>query len=156
MSPEDIRALVLSNEDFKKLAVSGCDGQLAAELTIAQPAIAKPGTYLGELGILSLLGTVAGETFLQGLEYVAGSDSPMAPVLARIVRWMRSPQGVDVGHAITQQNLLALAEGGAISAESAAAVIAHGSHRPAITVDQVSAALTIYRPEGKVGSPIEG
>lgn len=154
MSPEDIRAMILANENFKALAMLGSDGQLAAELSVAQPAVPKPGTYMSELSILSLLGTTAGETFLQGLEYVANGESPMAPVLSRIVRWMRSPQGVDVGHAITQANLLGLAADGAISPESATAVIAYGSHRPPVTADEVSAALAIYRPDGQVGSPI--
>lgn len=156
MSPEDIRAMVLANEDFKALAVAGCDGQLAAELSVAQPAVPNPSTFLGEMGIVALLGTEAGVTFLAGLEAVAEGDTPIAMLMKRVVKHVNSERGVDVGHPVTQQNLLSLAAGGAINQESAAAVIAHGSHRPPITADEVSAALAIYRPDGQVGSLIEG
>lgn len=151
MTPEAIRNAVLASPELKTLAEAGIDNQLAALLTEQQPAVPKPGTRIGELGIYNLLGPLDGEALLQGLEAVAQSQQPVAPVIKRILRWLQSPEGVDVGNESLQGQLQALADAGAVSPASAAALIAHGSHKPPITVDEVSAALLPFRPEGRVG-----
>jgi len=87
---------------------------------ISEPAV---GTFVTELGILDLLGPTNGETFLAGIEAAAAS----MPVLNRIVRWLRSERGVDVGNTQVQTVLGQLAGAGVVTSESASIVIAHGT-----------------------------
>ena len=58
------------------------------------------------------------------------------PVLNRIVRWLRSERGVDVGNAQVQAVLLQLVAANVVSSESANAVIAFGTHSVSIAEQQ--------------------
>ena len=102
--------------------------QKFAVLTTPSVIVPKPGTRLAELGVLDVLGPTEGEAFLQGLEAAAQSNS----TLARIVRWLRTDYGVDLGNATIQQQLLGLAQAGAVTQQSAQALIAHGSKQISI------------------------
>lgn len=102
--------------------------QKFAALTTPSVTVPKPGTRLAELGVLDVLGPTAGEAFLQGLEAAAQSN----PTLARIVRWLRTDYGVDLGNATLQQQLLGLAQLGVVTQQSAEALVAHGSKQISI------------------------
>ena len=74
-----------------------------AAMTVSQ---SKSEHMLTERGVYAKLGGADGETFLSGLEAVAGSD----PVVARVVSWLKpvNGSGVDICNAETQAVLTAL------------------------------------------------
>lgn len=122
----DIEALA---EELKKPTYAGkTTAEKFAALTVPSVTVPKPNTRLAELGVLAVLGPVDGEVFLQGLEAAAEAH----PTVARIVRWLRTEYGVDVGDATLQQQLLGLAQAGAVARASAQALIAYGSKQISI------------------------
>lgn len=83
----------------------------------------KKGTFITELGVLDLLGATDGDAFLTAME----NATVAFPVLARIVRWLRSEKGVDIGNPEVQQFLTTLAGANVIDTESASDLIAYGT-----------------------------
>ncbi len=107
MTSEELRALIASDatgeSSAKALADAGNWSGCAARCMEIAPKIPRPGTLIGELGILALFSNpVDGETVLQKLEAVAGSN----PVVARAVKWIQpNAPGIDLGHPSTRAML---------------------------------------------------
>jgi hypothetical protein len=147
MNADELQAAIAADPKLKELASSGSDAVIAKLLTEAQPPVAVKGSFIGERGVLDVLGLEAGEKFLQALEALADGGNKS---MQRVVRWLRDTIGIDIGHPAVQLQLLSLVEAGVISKDSAEALITRGSSQPVITPDMVSAALTPLRPDGKV------
>ena len=106
-------AMVLAND------YSGLEAALMTR-NISEPAT---GTFVTELGILDLLGPTNGNVFLAGIEAASASNQ----VLERVIRWLRSDRGIDVGNSQVQAVLGQLVAAGVVTSESANIVIAHGT-----------------------------
>lgn len=120
-----IKAAVTESAEMTAAKNAGQWKSLAGMLNTPSVTVPNPGTRIAELGILDALGPVAGEAFLQGIEGAANTN----PVLARIVRWLRTEHGVDLGNAALQGQLLALVQAGVITSDSANSLIARGSQQ---------------------------
>lgn len=82
---------------------------------------------INERTVYAALGASAAEAFLQTLEGVAQSADPSAPVVARVVTWLKPGaelSGVDICNAETQGLLQMLAAGGVLDQDSVNAVVA--------------------------------
>lgn len=150
--------LIAANEQAAQ-AVAARDDALAAELLNAPTdTIPKPGAWLTERGVMSVVANAAlasgangadavtaAETAMQGLETVAQSN----PAVARAVRWLKelAGDGIDMGDAVNQGMIAMLQQGGALTELAAGALLAYGSQQVGIwrlnfgrdaTVDEIS------------------
>lgn len=99
-------------------------------------------------GVISALGTQAGDAFLTALESFAVADLPPEhPMKAdqagikRVLAWLKSDAGIELGDPQTQFLLGVFAQLGVVDAGSAAIVKALGTEPDPVTADQVSRAL---------------
>jgi hypothetical protein len=85
------------------------------------------GEYLiTERTVYAAIGSQSAETFLQTLEAVAQSQDPIAPVVSRVVTWLKPGSeiaGVDICNAETQGLLQAMADGGLLDQSTVDSVI---------------------------------
>ncbi len=82
--------------EIQKPAYSGKSAsEIAAKLHAPELDVVVS-TRVTELGVLDCLGPTDGETFLAGLESLQTQLN--SPVLARAIRWLRQPSGIDVGN----------------------------------------------------------
>lgn len=123
------------------------DADIAAVLSVGRTRL-QP-RLISERGVMSALGIVAGEAFLQGVEsFVAEAPAqghPLAAAWAGIKRaagWLKG-EGIDLGDALTQQLLAAMGAAGVVDAGSAATLAALGRVADPITPGQVSGALNV-------------
>ena len=80
-----------------------------------------------ERTVYAALGAQAAEVFLQTLEGVAQSADPMAPVVARVVTWLKPGSeiaGVDICNAETKALLQSMATAGVLDQTSVDSIIA--------------------------------
>lgn len=114
---------ILSDE----LILPAYSGKTLAEIEqiINEPTISTPnvGTFITELGILSLLGATEGDLFLTQLE----NHASQMPVLNRVIRWLRTEKGIDIGNTEVQMVLLFLAQSQIVSSQSATTLIGVGT-----------------------------
>jgi hypothetical protein len=75
-------------------------------------------TRVTEIAILAQLGAVAGEAFLSAIENQAGST----PILARILRWLKTDHGLDVGNSEVRGTLDSLVTANILDGTSTATV----------------------------------
>lgn len=152
MTNEDILAAIKASEQLRGKADIGSDAEIAESLSATLPSVPRLGTFIGERGIFTLLGIEAAETFLQTVEGIALSNSPLAAPFKRVDRWIKDSIGLDVGSVLVQQTLLSMtvANGGPFANAAVAALIAHGSQPQLVTVDEIAAALLPYRSGGIV------
>lgn len=122
----------LSKEAYASLVSSKDYAGIESLLNTKSISENATGKFLTELGVLDLLGPTNGEAFLSGIEAAASQ----MPVLNRIVRWLRSERGVDVGNAQVQTVLLQLVAANVVSSESANTIIAFGTHSVSIAEQQ--------------------
>lgn len=104
---------------------------VAAALSVGRTRLVE--RNITERRIIAELGPVDGDAFLTALEsFVAATLPPQHPLAAyqggirRAVTWLKSPVGLDVGNAHSQQMLDAMAAAGIVTAASAATVKALG------------------------------
>lgn len=87
--------------------------------------------YIDSRGLYSLFGPVDGETVIGGMEAVAASDSPLAPIMKRALKWLDRPDlegrqgGVNLGDPATRAMIDALT-GSAFTPQQAATLKALG------------------------------
>lgn len=140
-------------------AVAARDDALAASLLNAPTeTVAKPGSWLTERGVMSVVANAAltngatgdeavtaAETAMQGLEVAAQSN----PAVARAVRWLKelAGDGIDMGDVVNQGMIALLRQRGALSELAASALLAYGSQQIGVwrlhfgrdaTVDEIS------------------
>lgn len=118
------------------------DADIAAILSVGRTRLQT--RLISERGVMSALGIVAGEAFLQGIEaFVAQTPAqghPLAaahPGIKRAAGWLNG-EGIDLGDALTQQLLAAMGAAGVVDAGSAATLAALGRTADPITTGQVS------------------
>lgn len=128
-TPQELHDAIAADPALAALAASGADSAVAAALNAPHQPGPRSGTWATELGILAILGPVAGEAALQGLEAAAGSNA----VIARVLRILKQASGVgnpaagiDLGSPAVRAMISALS-GTALDAASAAALLAAGS-----------------------------
>lgn len=121
------------------------DADIAAILSVGRTRLHS--RLISERGVISALGIVPGETFLQGIEaFVAQAPAqghPLAGAWAGIKRaagWLKG-EGIDLGDALTQQLLAAMGAAGVVDASSAATLAALGRAPDPISHLAVSAAI---------------
>lgn len=75
-------------------------------------------------GLYSMLGAATAETILGKLTAFAETADPLAPIVARVLRWADPPaDGINLGDPETREQFAALAAGGVITATERDAVL---------------------------------
>lgn len=151
MTDNELHDAIAANPAAKALADAGDDAGCARLMADALPPTLVP-CYLNERGIFATFVDPAdAEAVMQGLEAAAGSESPLAPILKRAIVWLRPTNGgIDMGNPSTRVVLDALQAAGALTPEAVATLKATAETPAIVTADQVSAAWSRHRPEGKV------
>lgn len=99
--------------------------EAAAALNALTVTRVLPEMLVTERTLYGRLGPEMGEEILQRLDAAAESESPMAPVIARTRGWLRPGEGgIDLAHPATRVQVQALGDGGVLTAEQAAALLA--------------------------------
>ncbi len=145
MSPAELLTLIDSDATATQYANAGNDELCATRLREIAPKEIKK-TPLKELGILNLYSNPTdGETVLQTLEQVSTAN----PVVRRVLKFMQpeSTDGPDFGDARVRYMLtLPVQDGGlGLTAELAAPLLAAAEVTPAITAQDVGAAMAQRR-----------
>lgn len=163
MTPQFLRALqaeILGNpacapfvhtNEMPKIPAAEARAKDGAIAAILSPGRKRPRSRLiTERGIVALLGPddTGGEGFLQKLDdFGAATLPPEHPLktkqrgIRRMLAWLKSDEGLDVGDEGTQQLLLALGQVGVVPMAQAQAVAALGLEDDPVTIDQVSRAV---------------
>lgn len=134
MTPEIINALqalvgrALTPEELTALApLVAARNDVAIASLLSAGRVRIESRMLSERGVLSALGSEAGDAMLTALEGITSPDSLPVPLrsnygaIRRAVSWLKG-DGVDVGDPLTRGLLDALAATGVIQAASAVAV----------------------------------
>lgn len=153
MTPEVIAALqalvgrALTDDELAALApLVAVRNDVATAALLSVGRVRIEARMLSERGVLSALGSEAGDKMLTALEGITSADSLPAPLrsnygaIRRAVSWLKG-DGVDVGDPLTRGLLDALAATGVIQAASAAAVKRLAERPDAVAVSPVSDAL---------------
>lgn len=126
MTPEEIRLEIVV--DPVLVALVPDTEAIAAALSTRHTRLIE--RLITERRILSVLGLVDGEAFLSALETFATQLLPDAhplkaaqPGLKRVLSWLKTPDGLDVGDPLAQQMLQALAGAGVVNATHAQLVM---------------------------------
>ena len=88
---------------------------IAAALSAGRTRVQE--TMISERRILALLGVVNGDAFLSALEAFGtatlAADHPLAAAqagIARMVTWLKAPEGIDIGNPLAQQMLVVMGQ----------------------------------------------
>jgi hypothetical protein len=124
------------------------DGAIAAILSESRKRLRS--RLITERGIIGLLGPGddEGEGFIQKLEAFGATNLPAEHPLKtkqagirRILSWLKSDDGVELGEAGTQTLLLALGQTGVVPMAQAQAIAELGLEDDPVTIEQVSRAV---------------
>jgi hypothetical protein len=151
MTEDELHDLIASNPDAKAKADAGDDSGAAQRAAQLAPPLLQQ-HWVTERGVFAAFtDPVEGEIVLQTLEAVANSESPMAPMLKRAIKWLEpSNGGVDLGHLGVRAMLDALVAASVLTAEQVSTLKALAELPQVITAEAVSHAWSRYRPDGKV------
>jgi hypothetical protein len=101
--------------------------------------------FASERGILDRYqgpgGPIGADALLSKIEGFALSAHPLAGIVKRAVKFLGQPEGIDLGSQGVQGILQLLTQGGVITAEERAALVAMATQPDPITTNQVSDAL---------------
>lgn len=155
MSPDQKNALEsLAGRGLSVAEIAVLDPLLDVRDDVAIAAVLSTGRVtvvshrIGELGILDLLGPVAGDAFLTALEAITGPETlpePLRPYTGAIRRgvcWLKT-DGLDVGSATARVLLDALAAGGVLDGGAVTAIKASAERASPIPYAAVSDALNV-------------
>lgn len=156
--PTDPKELIASIPAAAEAVAARDDAAAAALLNAPAHLLPKPGSWLTERGVMSVVANAAiaggatgveaitaAETAMQGLEAAAQAN----PAIARAVRWLKelSGNGIDMGDLVNQGMIATLLEAQALSELAANALLAYGSRQVGVwereygkpaTVDEIS------------------
>jgi hypothetical protein len=139
MSPQELKALIESDAEAKRLASTGAADLCAARCREIASKVTRE-HRLTELSILSLYSNPANaETVLQTIENVAKAN----PVVNRVLKWLQpGAPGVDVGDVRVRGLLTASVQAGGVglSQELARPMLAAAEVAPEISGADVSTA----------------
>lgn len=147
MTDDELHAAIEANAAALALAKLGDDAGVADLISATLPTVTVD-TYADELSILSVLGPTDGNTALSAVEAAALSN----PLLARVVRILRTDKGLNLGDPATQAMLDQLQAGGVLQAGWVTALKDHATRPQVISPGQVTSAWARNRPDGKVGN----
>lgn len=150
MTPEEIRAAILVDPQFRQWIEQGNDQAVADALS---PLAAKVPT--GELytdrAMFAELGPLVAEAILSKLEQFAASGSSGASVVQRGLRWLRPNEGgLDFQHPGVKQLLAGLTAAGVLTGDELTALSGLGLGPGSVSVAQVGDAVAAWRPDGKI------
>lgn len=124
------------------------DVQIAAALSVGRVKLLE--RFISERGVIALLGTRDGDAFLRALEDFGTAMLPAEhPLKAdqagirRVIGWLRTEAGVDLGVPASQMLLGALGATGVVNAAHAAQVAALAQVADPISYNAVSTALNL-------------
>lgn len=114
MTPEQIRAAIQARPEL-----AGVTDTVALAAALSQGRTRVRSRMMSERGILDQYpgGPVQADALLTTLEAFAATPTPMASIVARAIRFLRQPDGIDLGAPATQVMLDALAAGGVITSQ---------------------------------------
>lgn len=161
MTPAFLRALqtaILASEacaefvhtnDMPKIGsaeVAAKDKAIAAIISTGRTRLRS--RMITDRGVISALGTQAGDAFLSAIEAFALADLPAVhPLKAdqagikRVLAWLKSDGGIELGDPQTQFLLGVFAQLGIVDANSAAVIRALGQEADPVSASEVSRAL---------------
>jgi hypothetical protein len=114
MTPEQIRAAIQARPDLAGVTDTVA---LAEALSVGRTRVQS--RMISERGILDQYpgGPVQADALLTILENFASSPVPLASIVSRALRFLRQPDGIDLGAPATQVMLDALAQAQVITAQ---------------------------------------
>lgn len=158
MTPAALRALqteILANpacvafvhtNDMPSVDAAADDAQIAAIVSAGRTRLRSH--YITDRGVISALGTQAGNAFLDAIEGFAVAVLPAEhPLKAdqagikRVLAWLKSDGGIELGDAQTQMLLGVFAQLGVVNAGHAATIMALGKDADPVSAGDVSLAL---------------
>lgn len=149
MEPDVIRAAVVA--DPVLMALVPDTAAIAAALSAQHTRLME--RLITERRVLSVLGLADGEAFLSALEAFAVQTLPDAhplkaaqPGLKRVLSWLKTADGVDVGDPLAQQMLNALAATGVVNASHAQLVM--DLARVPVVVDETDVRRALWADDG--------
>lgn len=129
MTGAEIRAAIAASPELQALAAAGDTQGIADALSVGRTRLAS--RYITERGVIATLGTQHGEAFLQALEAFGTATLPDGhPLKAdqagikRVLGWLKSGEGIELGDAQAQTLLGALGSVGVVNASHAATIAA--------------------------------
>lgn len=156
MNAQDIRDAILADPSLRALVESGDDQTLADALSEIAPRI-PTGELCTERTIFATLGPAMADAVLVKLESFAASGHSGASMMARGLKWLApAAGGVDFQHPALKAMLEGITAEGILTESEFLELMKLGTRPDTITVDEVAAALAVWRPEGIVQQIPEG
>lgn len=139
--PECAPHIVPSDPKVPLVVARAGDQAIADILSAGRTKIVQ--RMVSERGILNdyPAGPVAADAVLTKLETFAGAGHALSSVVGRAIRFLRDPDGIDIGAASTRAMLMALAGASVLTDEEAANLMKLAEQPDIITVDDVSRAV---------------
>lgn len=151
MTPQEIRTEILASQELRALIESGQDATIAARLTEDMPGKIVP-LRISELGLLALYANPAdGEAVLQTIEQVAAGN----PIIKRVLKFMQPgvPENSLPDFSLPGVRLALktpiVAGGLGLSDALAQPLLDAMEVADNVSANEVSAAVSAWRPEGK-------
>lgn len=152
ISQTQIRSAILASSSLRQLCESGNDATLAGQIAITTPS----GYRLNRTGVLNILGPIEGAKAIYRLRTLAAEDSALKQqsetnwiVLREILETLLDPEGLDISHPDAATMLTMMVTLAIVTSEQAAAIGAKGVSVEHPTTDQVTAAVAVWRPDGR-------
>lgn len=141
MTHDEILAAIAADPALQAMATAGNTQGIADALSEGRTKIVSH--FASERGILERLpqGPLAGDALLAKLESFAVVGHPMSRIVARALKFLAQPAGLDIGAAATQLLLDELAAGGVITAQERAGLAAMATVPDPVSHTDVGAAL---------------
>jgi hypothetical protein len=119
------------------------DDLIAALLSVGRTEVRA--TRVSEAGLLERwpAGPLAADAFLAKLGAFAATQHAAAGVVRRALRFMATPEGLDLGAAATHAMLDMLQAGGVVTADEVSAAKELSRHAAPVSIEQVSRALNL-------------
>lgn len=157
MTPDQIRSIILASEELKSLAREGRDGELARHAALSESVGIE--YRLTSRGVNDIFGLLRGAAIMAALRAKAQEATPAGVLISEMlslmdIRQIGENQGVDLNHADAPTLIGLLVSEGIITSDEAALVLGKARTLRQPSVDEISAALEEYRPNGQVGSEL--
>lgn len=150
MTPEEIRAAVLADPQFRQWIEAGNDQAVADALS---PLAAKvpTGELYTERAMFAELGPIVAEAILSKLEQFATSGSSGSSVIKRGLLWLKPNEGgLDFQNPDVKQMLAGLTSAGVLTSDELIALGGLGLRPGSVSISQVAEAVAPWRPDGKI------
>jgi len=155
MTPQEIRTAILASSTLRAAIESGQDEQAAKELNRSQPK-ESVALRLDELGLLELYAQGKYTDAMSVLTAIRASAIPLAQLVTKFMQpgAVRNP---DFGtNAIRKLLTDAAPNGLALANATVKPILDAGTIEKRVTTNDISDAVSAWRPEGKIGPIPEG